>query len=145
MKTTAAQTAKAIKQELKQLFPTVKFSVKSSTYSGGSSVDVDWEDGPTITQVLFVLDKYEYGKFNSMEDMYESNNRREDIPQVKYVMEHRTMSQKTREELIAYVAQNYAGAQGCGYHDYIKEQREYFNTLVHREFYKKSFSEVKPS
>lgn len=139
MKTRAAEAAKAIKQELKKEFPAVKFSVKSQTYSGGSSVDVSWTDGPTTDEVDTILGKYEYGRFNGMEDMYEMTNVRKDIPQAKYVMSHRTMSAKVQEELSGYVAQNYQGAQGVGFFDYIQAQKEYFNTLVYRIFCKKSF------
>lgn len=136
MKTTAAQTAKAIKKELGKEFPAVKFSVKSQVYSGGSSVDVEWTDGPTTEQVETIVGKYEYGHFNGMDDMYEISNSREDIPQVKYVMTRRSMSQQVQEQLRDHVAQNYVGAQGVGYFDFVKEQGEYFNTLVHRIFCK---------
>ena len=37
---TCAETAKLIRQSLKEAFPGVKFSVRSSTYSGGASIDV---------------------------------------------------------------------------------------------------------
>ena len=45
------ETAKIIRQELAKAFPGIKFSVKSKSYSGGSSIDVGWTDGPTPKMV----------------------------------------------------------------------------------------------
>jgi len=42
-----AETAKLIGPALKAAFPGVKFSVRSHTYAGGASIDIDWTDGPT--------------------------------------------------------------------------------------------------
>lgn len=35
-----AETAKLIRQALKEAFPDMKFGVRSKTYSGGASIDV---------------------------------------------------------------------------------------------------------
>lgn len=95
-KSTSANAALAIRNELKEAFPGVKFSVTSSTYAGGNSVRVSWHDGPTMDQVQEHTGKYQYGHFNGMEDIYEYSNKRDDIPQAKYVMEERSMSDETR-------------------------------------------------
>src|SRR5690606_34789441 len=47
----AADVAKMIRKNLKSRFPGVKFSVRTSKYSGGASVDVPWFDGPTQREV----------------------------------------------------------------------------------------------
>jgi len=39
-------TAKLIRLVLKESFSSVKFSVKSSKYSGGASIDIHYTDGP---------------------------------------------------------------------------------------------------
>src|SRR5690349_961984 len=88
----AALCAKAIRAELKNTFPQIKFAVKSSNFAGGNSVDIDWIDGPTIEQVEVITSKYQYGKFDSMTDYYEDSNSRSDIPQAKYIMENRSIS-----------------------------------------------------
>lgn len=41
------ETAKLIRQTLKAKFTGTKFSVRSSAFSGGTSVDISWTDGPT--------------------------------------------------------------------------------------------------
>ncbi|WP_338423309.1 LPD29 domain-containing protein, partial [Xylella fastidiosa] len=43
---TCAETAKLVRKALKESFPDIKFSVKSSNYSGGASIRVSWIDGP---------------------------------------------------------------------------------------------------
>lgn len=50
--------AKEIRKELKKKFPATKFSVRSSSYSGGGSVDVRWTDFPTVEAVRKVTQKY---------------------------------------------------------------------------------------
>ena len=99
MRTEAAKTASEIRKELKAAFPGVNFSVKSQTFSGGNSVDIKWADGPTRDKVTDITAKYQYGHFNGMEDCYEYTNRRDDIPQAKYVSTQRDMSERTKEFL----------------------------------------------
>lgn len=50
--------AKEIRAVLKGAFPATKFSVKSSRFSQGSSVDTSWTDGPTKTQVNDLIGEY---------------------------------------------------------------------------------------
>lgn len=63
------ETAKLIRQSLKAAFPGVKFSVKSESYSGGSSVNVHWVDGPSQKAVEEVVGAYQSGRFDGMIDM----------------------------------------------------------------------------
>ncbi len=95
--TQAALTAKAIKKELKKAFPTIKFSVKSSNFSMGDSVDISWNLGPHTDQVDKIVNKYQYGHFDGMTDYYEYSNKRDDIPQAKYVSTQRRY--QTQEEI----------------------------------------------
>ena len=55
---TVAETAKLVRQALKQQLPGVKFSVRSSSYSGGASIDVTWTDGPQTAAVDAVVRPY---------------------------------------------------------------------------------------
>ena len=87
-----AATAKAIRKELKAKWPNVKFRVRSESFAGGSAVDIYWTDGPTREQVRDVVGKYEYGCFDGITDCYYITNRRDDIPQVKFVQLHRELS-----------------------------------------------------
>jgi hypothetical protein len=95
--TEAAQAAKQIKAELKKEFPSIKFSVKSSNFSMGNSVNIGWTNGPTDKKVCAITDKYQYGHFDGMTDTYENTNNRTDIPQAKYVMAQRTITEDIRK------------------------------------------------
>jgi len=105
--TRSAQCAKVIRQELKVKFPSVKFRIRSSNFSGGNSVDIDWENGPTYDMINDITSKYQYGNFNGMIDMYEHNNDREDIPQVKFVMCQRNITQNHYDAMKAKLSKDY--------------------------------------
>lgn len=64
-----ADTAKLIRAALKQEWPAVKFSVRSSTYSGGASIDIKWTDGPTEPMVERITGKYRGASFDGMIDL----------------------------------------------------------------------------
>lgn len=64
-----AETAKLIRQALKAKFPGQKFSVRSSVYSGGASIDIAYTGGPTSEAVEAVTDAFAGGGFDGMIDM----------------------------------------------------------------------------
>ena len=65
----AVETAKLVRKTLKKEFPGVKFYVNSSLYSGGSSINVKWMDGPTEREVKNVAAAYNGSHFDGMIDM----------------------------------------------------------------------------
>lgn len=105
--THAAQAAKAIRIELKKAFPSIKFSVTSSNFAGGNSVDIRYTDGVLREEVERVTRKYQYGHFDGMTDSYDHSNVREDIPQAKYVSVRREVSQPNLEAIKAEIMKNY--------------------------------------
>lgn len=110
-KSSQAMAADAIRTELKQAFPGVKFSVTSEGYSMGDSVNIKWEDGPTTDQVEAITGKYQYGHFDGMTDMYEYSNDRSDIPQSKYVFENRYQSDASKQVLEAAALTTWPGTE----------------------------------
>ncbi len=66
---TVSDTAKLVRSALKRKFPTTKFSMRSSKYSMGSSIDVYWRDGPTDKMVSEITGKYASSTFDGMIDM----------------------------------------------------------------------------
>ena len=64
-----ADTAKLVRQALREAFPGVKFSVRSSTYSMGASMSVKWVDGPNTKQVESITDKFSGSYFDGMQDL----------------------------------------------------------------------------
>ena len=63
-----ADTAKLVRAALKESFPSVKFSVRSSVYSGGASINVGWSDGPSADQVKGIVSAFEGSYFDGMTD-----------------------------------------------------------------------------
>lgn len=96
-----AQCAKSIRTELKKRFPNFKFKVKSESFAGGTSVNILWFNGPTIKQVENITNKYQYGHFNGMTDSYECSNKREDIPQARFISTSRILSLEGKYYMVA--------------------------------------------
>lgn len=96
--TGAAECAEAIRTELKQVWPGIKFSVRSETFSGGDAVRIGWADGPTVKEVDVIAEKYKDGHFDGMTDMYEYKKGRTG-PGAKYITTCREMSEQTRISL----------------------------------------------
>lgn len=68
-----ADVAKIIRLKLAERFPGYKFSVRISRYSGGSTIDVKWRDGPSYHDVHAVTGGYRSGGFDGMIDMQYSS------------------------------------------------------------------------
>lgn len=77
----AAETAKKVRAALKAAFPSVKFSVRTDTYAGGSAVRVNWTGGPTVADVRAISGQFQSARFDPTEDLqtnpgYEWNGQR---------------------------------------------------------------------
>ena len=62
-------TAKLLRAALKREWPAVKFSVRSSKYAGGASIDISWTDGPCERSVERVSGGFASARFDGMIDM----------------------------------------------------------------------------
>lgn len=91
VQTEAAKTALYIKTILKREYPNVKFSVKSSNFANGNSVDISWLDGVPTKEIDTFARQFEYGTFDGMTDCYNYDNKA-DHPQAKYVHCQRRIS-----------------------------------------------------
>lgn len=106
-----ADTAKLVRAALKTAFPGVKFSVKSSTYSGGASIDVNWVDGPTAQEVDAIAKRFEGATFDGMIDLKEYHTSTLDGERVRFgadfVMSQREISYDLMLECAERVADEY--------------------------------------
>lgn len=64
-----AESAKLIRKLLASKFPGVKFSVRSSRYAGGASIDIKWNNGPTLHSVRKYTDPFAGAHFDGMIDL----------------------------------------------------------------------------
>lgn len=107
--------AKNIRIELKRAFPLVKFSVTSSRFSGGNSIDVSWIDGPVTKQVDRIINKYAAGSFDGQTDSYdyEASTWTDAFGDAKYVHSRRDDSDKALESAIRSVKAAHGDALGA--------------------------------
>ena len=102
--TQSAQASQRIKNILKKEYPDIKFSVKSSNYANGSSVNVSWSDGIPEKELDAFLNQFQYGHFDGMIDLYKYSNTK-DMPQAKFVFGKRTVSKEKREIISKQLAE----------------------------------------
>lgn len=69
-----ADAARNLRKVLKREFPDVKFSVRSKSYSGGSSIDVGWTDGPALKPVKHEVNRFQGCDFDGMIDLQTYRN-----------------------------------------------------------------------
>lgn len=81
---TTTETAAFIRAALKAAFPGVKFSVRTSYYSMGSSVYVGWTDGPTTPEVERVTDRFTSKSFDGSDDSTHYHSQIVDGREVEY-------------------------------------------------------------
>lgn len=60
-----ADTAKLVRQSMKEAFPGLKFGVRSKSWSLGGAVYVSWTDGPNATQVEAVAGRFAGSYFDA--------------------------------------------------------------------------------
>lgn len=103
----AKDTAKKIRKRLKGEFPDLPkthFKVKTSTYSGGSSVTVYWDDYPLEDDVKAVIDVYNSASFDGMQDLetvhgYIDPEDGENYSGAKYIFTRREVSAARTEKI----------------------------------------------
>lgn len=64
-----ARAAANLRKELGLAFPNTNFSVRSDSGSMTNSVKYRWSLGPTAKAVSTIADKYEYGRYDGMQDL----------------------------------------------------------------------------
>jgi Large polyvalent protein associated domain 29 len=65
---TCAETAVEVRHALREQFPGVKFSVRTSVYSGGAAIRVRWTGGPSVREVEAAADQFQRSDFDGMTD-----------------------------------------------------------------------------
>lgn len=108
-----ADTAALIRKSLKESFPGIKFSVRSSTYSGGASINVRWTDGPNTAQVEAVAGVFSGSYFDGQTDYKGSTYALVDGKQVRFgadfIFCNRSSSDAAVQRAINQVCRYFAG------------------------------------
>lgn len=75
--------AKAIRKELKALYPTIRIKVLTRRFSMGNAVDVYCPEA-LVTEIDTLIQKYCYGRFDGMQDLSYAEHDAT-LPQAKFV------------------------------------------------------------
>lgn len=107
-----ARCAKNVRMDLGIKFPGHEFKVKSDTASMSTSVDITWQNGPTMDEVNAVVSKYQYEESTGAAD---DSTRHKDTPfdlavdevlgRVRFVGLSRSASPEVKEALERGLAQ----------------------------------------
>ena len=118
---TTNDTAKMIRKTLKNQFPSVKFSVRSDKYSGGSSINVSYTDGPFAREVEAVVKFYEGATFDGSIDLKEYKTTMmilegDEMPtEVKFGADYVFVNRNTSTEYEAELIENFEEISGEKY------------------------------
>ena len=108
-----ARAAKMIRQYMK--VNGIAGSVRSDSFAGGDSVSIRVEDLQPVqySALKDYANQFQYGHFDGMIDLYEYSNRRDDIPQVKFVSIYNKMSDQVAQAIYDFIKGYYAGMEGA--------------------------------
>ena len=98
----SSSPSKNLKKELSLAWPSVKFSVRYKSFSGGDDISVHWTDGPSPKQVEELSNKYVSGTFDAMTDCagYDASAFGEAVSIVLGRSRFVNVSRKTSETLV---------------------------------------------
>lgn len=119
--------AALIRRMLKDKFPGIKFSVRHSTYAGGSSVDVRYTNGPAYRLVDDLLNPLRGKGFDGMTDCQTYSNHTVEILGEAYeaaycwISVHRSISEEVRG--MAWLEQEVHCGDWPLVHQYERERR----------------------
>ena len=154
---TVSEVAKLVRRSLKEAFPGVKFSVRSKSYAGGSSIRVKWTDGPSEPAVKAVVERFEGGYFDGMTDykgsyIHELNGKRVDFL-CDFIFTERRYSDAVYSAALddvwklwgegdkPYLKHLEDGYSFLNRNPYIKAAGANLHDLIYRELYNKSFGD----
>jgi hypothetical protein len=81
-------TTNILKRHILKTWPSVsKVEIKTDSFSGGSSMDVTYYTPVPIDSLESFIKRFQYGHFNSMEDIYESNRDKEAIILEEHILQ----------------------------------------------------------
>ena len=123
-----ADTAKLVRAALKEAFPGVKFSVKSSVYAGGASINVSYTDGPSSSQVKGIVGVFEGSYFCGMTDYKGTNYSALDGQPVSFGADYIFVNRSLSYRALTAIAKNVCDKYDLG--DAIKINDSQFGAYI---------------
>jgi phospholipid N-methyltransferase len=142
MHTSVAESAKILREALKKEFPEIKFSVRSSNFSMGSSIDISYNDGPIEKDVEKITSEFENISYDSYTGEILSGGNR-------YIHVRRDVSEENEKAIFNQLQKEYVNFDGWTLEDYHKGRmdwdvaRIFRNRLDETPFYATSKKETK--
>lgn len=127
---TCAETAKLVRAALKEAFPGVKFSVKSSVYAGGASINVKYTDGPDAASVKGIVSAFEGAYFDGMTDYKGSNYNTLDGEEVRFGADYIFVERKFTAPTLTGIVVDVCNKYGFDNEILIDGGGEYFGAYV---------------
>jgi hypothetical protein len=81
-----ATVAKAIRKELKRLYPNVKFSITSKISAGSDRINIKYDSDIPKSEIKKITNKYLDGYFDGMEETYKYKKNNQEIYRVQYIL-----------------------------------------------------------
>ena len=132
-----AQVAKLIRKELKEKYPKIKFVVRSSSFSGGNDVNIDYTNGVPADEIRKITNKYEAGSFDGMTDMYNYDYDKTG-PTSKYIFANRHISEDVWGKTKIEIAKSYGLKDINNEQEWFDKFNAWSNAVVHRELVNKT-------
>lgn len=132
-----AQVAKLIRKELKEKYPKIKFVVRSSSFSGGDDVNVDYTNGVPADEIRKITNKYQAGSFDGMTYMYNYDYDKTGVT-AKYIFANRHISKDVWEKTKIEIAKSYGLEDINNEQEWFNKFNAWSNTVVHRELVNKT-------
>lgn len=108
------ETAKLVRQALKENFKGIKFSVRSSSYAGGASIRVEWADGPCEPDVSCVAKRFQGASFDGMTDSTTYHTSDLNGEQVRFGADYVTAQRNMSREFVEAIAAQFCKCYGLG-------------------------------
>lgn len=117
VKANTRKSTSLIKKYLQEKY-NVKCKVRTDKYSMGSSLNIEYDLGPSPKNIELEMDRLQYGRFNSYEDIYEHKNNAEtkfilngyEIECQKYVFVKRNISNEFKFRLAKAISDKFSFA-----------------------------------
>lgn len=108
-----AKAAKMIREYLKA--QGIACAVSSKSYSMGSSVNVTiYDQNPeVVAKVEEYVNRFQYGSFDGMQDLYNFDNVARSIPQVKYAFVRNEISEELKQRVWDFALGYYNGLESA--------------------------------
>lgn len=128
------ETAKLIRVELKTHFPGIKFSVRSRSYAGGASIDVEWLDGPAEPDVEKVTRIFVGSTFDGMIDLRSYVDAEWNGEQVHFGADHVMCNRKMSRSFVEAIVKQFCQSYGIPLPEIRGDEKSAWVNMTHLDY-----------